>query len=103
MADNFEVQLIGIAAAIASTVSFAPQAWKIIKTRDVTGLSTPMYLITVSAFALWLGYGWLKSDWALIMTNALCLALSGFIFVMISLPAKHRDKVADAIKEPLVK
>lgn len=60
-----------------------------------------MYLMTVSAFALWLGYGWLKSDWALIVPNALCLALSGFIFVMICLPAKLRDEVANVIEKPL--
>lgn len=101
MAGNLTIHLIGIAAAFASTISFAPQAWKIIKTRDVSGLSAPMYLMTVSAFALWLSYGSLKSDWALIVPNALCLSLSGFIFVMICLPAKQRDKVADAIEEPL--
>jgi MtN3 and saliva related transmembrane protein len=97
------IQIVGTAAAVASTISFAPQAWKIIRTRDVTGLSAPMYLITVSAFALWLSYGWLKSDWALIVPNALCFGLSGFILVMICLPKKNRQKVADAIEEPLRK
>ncbi len=48
MTEAVTVQLIGIAAAVASTTSFAPQAWKIIKTRDVKGLSAPMYLITVA-------------------------------------------------------
>jgi MtN3 and saliva related transmembrane protein len=101
MTEIVAAQLIGIGAAVASTVSFAPQAWMIIKTRDVTGLSAPMYLITVAAFALWVGYGWLKSDWALIVPNSLCFVLSGFIFLMICLPAKQRQKVADVIEDPL--
>src|ERR1039458_1741764 len=37
----------GALAAIASTASFAPQAWKIIKTRETKNLSTIMYGLTV--------------------------------------------------------
>ncbi|MEO7739986.1 MAG: SemiSWEET family transporter [Novosphingobium sp.] len=95
--------LIGTAAAVASTASFAPQAWKIIATRDVSGLSSRMYLLTVAAFALWLTYGWIKQDWALMVPNALCLALSGFIYIMLQLPPRSRDTVADLIGEPLSK
>jgi len=98
---GFWTQIIGYTAAVISTVSFAPQAWKIIRTRDVGGLSGPMYSLTVAAFALWLSYGWLKSDWALIVPNALCLGLSGFIFMMISLPPRERGRVANLIEEPL--
>lgn len=93
------VETVGIAAAIASTASFAPQAWKLVKTRDVEGLSVRMYALTVTGFALWLSYGVLRADWALIVPNAICLALAGFILLMVILPARRRDRLADRIEQ----
>lgn len=90
--------LVGAAAAIASTASFAPQAWRIIRTRKVDGLSPGMYALTVSAFALWLAYGVLGADWALIVPNFLCLALSLFILSMIVASPRKRDDLADKIE-----
>jgi uncharacterized protein with PQ loop repeat len=49
------VTVVGYLAAICSVVSFTPQAWKIIKTRDTKSISAPMYAITVVGFAFWLG------------------------------------------------
>jgi MtN3 and saliva related transmembrane protein len=92
------VQIIGILAAIASTISFLPQAWKIISTRDVEGLSRRMYALTVTGFALWLTYGIGIGDWALIVPNAICLALTLFIFAMICLPKTKREAVADVVQ-----
>lgn len=92
------IQSIGILAAVASTASFAPQAWKIISTRDVDGLSAKMYALTVVGFLLWLSYGIGKGDWTLIGPNAICLALSVFILAMIMMPQKKRDAVADVIQ-----
>jgi MtN3 and saliva related transmembrane protein len=39
------VTLIGYIASLCSMTSFTPQAWKI--TRDTSGISAPMYAITV--------------------------------------------------------
>ena len=91
------VTIIGSLAAIASTVSFTPQAWKIIRTRDTGAISAPMYAITVVGFALWTSYGLLLGQWPLIVTNSICLLLSGFILTMKLLPPRKRDKVADAL------
>lgn len=91
--------LVGAGAAIASTVSFAPQAWKIIRSRDTNGLSAGMYGLTVAAFCLWCAYGILRSDWALIVPNALCLALAAFIWTMILLPPPAREAVAETIED----
>ncbi|WP_363349580.1 SemiSWEET transporter [Methylocystis echinoides] len=88
---------IGAAAAICSTASFAPQAWKIIKTRDTESISGKMYVLTVAAFALWMSYGVLRGDWALIAPNAICFALAAFILTMKQLPQRKKDAVADAL------
>ena len=95
------VQVIGTMAAIASVVSFSPQAWKIIRTRDVKGLSTGMYTLTVAAFALWMTYGLLQGDWTLFVPNFLCLIFSGFILMMIMMPKKARDNVSDTINDKI--
>jgi MtN3 and saliva related transmembrane protein len=99
MTDTSMIQIIGAVAAIASVVSFSPQAWKVIQTRNVKGLSARMYALTVAAFALWLLYGILKMDWALIVPNGLCLILAGFILMMIMLPKPARAKVSKTIKD----
>lgn len=90
-------QVVGTLAACASVASFFPQAWKIIKTRDVEGLSPFMYLLTVAAFALWMTFGLLKGEWALIVPNTLCLAAAAFILLMILIPSRARENVADKL------
>lgn len=88
---------IGFAAAICSTTSFAPQAWKIIKTRQTADLSLPMYVITVLGFALWLGYGAMLGQWPLMLSNGLCFLLSGFILMMKLAPRRMKDRIADTV------
>lgn len=97
MAGEQMIQIIGIFAAIASTASFLPQAWKIISTRDVEGLSARMYMLTVTGFTLWMSYGIGKGDWALIIPNTICLLLTLFILAMIIMPKEKREAVADAV------
>ncbi len=89
--------LLGTGAALCSTASFAPQAWKIIRSRETKDLSTGMYLLTVSGFALWLAYGIGLRQWPLIASNGICLALAAFILTMKLLPRREKNKVADAI------
>ncbi|HEX6103016.1 MAG TPA: SemiSWEET transporter [Alphaproteobacteria bacterium] len=91
------ITLIGSAAAICSTTSFVPQAWKIIRTRDTSGLSARMYAVTVTGFSLWLAYGIMLGEWPLIVTNAVCLALSAFILAMRILPQRKKEAVADLL------
>ncbi len=91
------VSIIGFCATACSVGSFVPQAVKVIRTRDMAGVSMRMYAITVVGFSLWLTYGLLLWQWPLILTNGACLVLSGFILVMKLLPRHKREEVADAI------
>ena len=89
--------ILGTCAAIASTISFAPQAWKVIRTRRTADISAAMYAITVAGFALWDGYGLRLGQWPLVASNSICLLLSGFILLMKLLPRRDKEKVAEAL------
>ncbi|HZF74877.1 MAG TPA: SemiSWEET transporter [Acetobacteraceae bacterium] len=86
--------IVGYAATVCSVTSFVPQAWRIIRTRDVASISKRMYVITVIGFSLWFVYGLMLGQWPLILTNGICLLLSGFILVMKMLPRRSREAVA---------
>ena len=89
--------VLGGVAAVASTASFAPQAWKVIRTRETRGISAGTYVLACTAFALWLAYGALSLQWPLVATNGVCLVMAGFILVMKLLPRARRDAVARAL------
>ena len=74
--------IVETGAAVASTTSFAPQAVKIIRTRETKDISFWMYVLTVSAFGLWTAYGVMTRQWPLLCANLICLFLSGFILSM---------------------
>ncbi len=74
--------LVGVGAALCSMGSFAPQALKIIRERDASGISLRMYMITVAGFSLWFVYGLLLRSWPLMASNLVCLALSGLILAL---------------------
>ena len=89
--------LVGGMATLASTTSFVPQAWKVIRTRDTEAISKRMYTVTVVGFALWLTYGWMLGQWPLILTNGICLLLSAFILMMKLLPQHKKEAVAETL------
>ncbi|AMJ62993.1 SemiSWEET family sugar transporter [Bosea sp. PAMC 26642] len=91
------VSIIGFLAAACSVSSFVPQAFKILRTRDTSSLSPPMYALTTTGFVLWTVYGIAQGQWPLILTNAICLVFAGFILVMTLLSPAKKDAVADAI------
>ena len=69
-------ELVGFVAAILTTVSFYPQAFKIIKTKDTQSISLLMYSIINLGIALWLVYGILQHDKPIIYANAFTLVAS---------------------------
>jgi MtN3 and saliva related transmembrane protein len=89
------VAILGAGAALASMASFVPQAWKIIRSRKTGDISVRMYILTVTAFALWLAYGALQLQWPLVVSNGVCLVLSAFILLMALLPRAEKTRVAD--------
>jgi MtN3 and saliva related transmembrane protein len=91
------IVVTGTLAALCSTVSFVPQAWRIVRTRDTQAISPLTYSLTVTGFALWAAYGVGLGEWPLIVTNSICFVLSAFILLMTLLPRAKKDAVADTI------
>ncbi|WP_416306918.1 SemiSWEET transporter [Neptunicella sp. SCSIO 80796] len=73
------IDSIGFIAAFCTTFSFAPQVLMVIKTGDTSSLSLAMYIVFTAGVALWLGYGILRGDVAVIAANALTLVLASII------------------------
>jgi MtN3 and saliva related transmembrane protein len=79
---NLVANVVGTAAAVCSITSFAPQIVKIWKARDASAVSLRTYSLTVTCFALWVGYGVLTMAWPIIVANACALAMSMGVLVM---------------------
>lgn len=91
------ITIAGSVAALCSMISFVPQAWRIVKSRDTSSISPVMYSFTVAGFALWTLYGIGLGEWPLIVTNSVCLLLASFILLMTLLPQAKKNAMADTM------
>ncbi|MBN6042487.1 SemiSWEET transporter [Citrobacter sp. ku-bf4] len=76
------ISLIGYLAACLTTLSFLPQAIKVITTRNTQGISGLMYVMFVCGLVMWLIYGLLIEDTAVSMANFLTLVFALPILVI---------------------
>jgi len=76
------IEILGITAAILTTISFLPQTIKTIKTKNTKDLSLSMYSILFVGIALWFVYGYLIGDLPIMLANGVTLVLSGAILVL---------------------
>jgi MtN3 and saliva related transmembrane protein len=79
---NLAANAVGTAAALCSMSSFGPQIVKIWRDRDASEISLTMYLVTVTGFALWTGYGLLTQSWPVTVSNIICLVMSGSVLAL---------------------
>ena len=73
---------IGTLAAAFSIGSFIPQIVKMIKTKDVSGVSSKTYAFTVTCFVLWVIYGVRIGAWPVAISNAAALAASATVLIL---------------------
>lgn len=67
--------LIGLAAALCTTLSYVPQLRKCWRTGKATDLSLTMFATLATGVALWIVYGILQSDPVIILANVASLSL----------------------------
>jgi MtN3 and saliva related transmembrane protein len=76
------VSLIGSAAALCTTGAYVPQLVKTWRSRRAADISGNMFALLMLGTALWLAYGILKTDWAIMAANAVSLALASAVMVL---------------------
>lgn len=79
------IQMIGNIAAVLTTVSFVPDAIKVVRTKDVSGINPIMYTLFVSGVFLWLVYAIATNQPSLLGANGVT-----FFFSSITLFYKHK-------------
>jgi MtN3 and saliva related transmembrane protein len=81
-----QTEIVGIVAAVLTTVAFLPQVIHTIRTRSTHDISLRMYSLYTVGIFLWLIYGLLLNDVPLIAANIVTFLLSGTI---LSLKLRH--------------
>ncbi len=76
------IDLIGYVAAVLTTIAFVPQALTSWRTRNLSGVSLPMYSIFTAGVAMWLAYGVMLGSSPIIVANSITLALSGTVLAL---------------------
>jgi MtN3 and saliva related transmembrane protein len=87
------IDVLGLSAAFCTTISFVPQAIKVVKTGDTEALSLLMYTIFTLGVALWLAYGLMRQDLAISLANIVTIILASIILVM-----KVRNELRKRVK-----
>ncbi len=72
---------VGLAAAFFTTISYFPQLSKTWRTGEAGDLSLRMLLALWTGLVLWVVYGVMQQDLAIIIANAISVGLVGFVAV----------------------
>jgi len=71
--------IFGYSAAFLTTIAFVPQASHSWKTRDLSGISLPMYSLFTVGVACWLVYGIAINSMPVILANGVTLVLAAIV------------------------
>jgi MtN3 and saliva related transmembrane protein len=77
------------AAALLTTVSFIPQAFHVLRTRDTAAISLTMYALFTLGITCWGIFGLMTVQWPIILANGVTLVPAVLILAM---------KVRDVLK-----
>ena len=73
------IDLLGLAAACLTTGCLVPQVAQTWRTRSAKDLNLKMFLMMTAGIVLWLVFGILRGEFAIIAANAAALLLSSAI------------------------
>jgi MtN3 and saliva related transmembrane protein len=76
------IEVWGLVAGILTSSSVLPQIIKTIREKKAEQVSPFMFAVLLTGNAMWIYYGFNKSDFAIISTNILALALSLLMLVL---------------------
>jgi len=82
------IDILGIIAGICTSSSIIPQIVKTLKEKKAQEVSVFMFIVLMTGNALWIYYGFEKSDIAIISTNFFALVLN---IIMIVLKFRYKE------------
>ncbi len=74
------IEILGLAAGTISSITFLPQVIRVWKTKSAKDLSFNMLLLLILGVTMWLTYGILQKDVAIIYTNSMVLTMAFIMF-----------------------
>jgi MtN3 and saliva related transmembrane protein len=76
------ITVLGLIAGALTTTAFVPQVLKIRRTRSAADISTGMFVAFCIGVTLWLIYGVLNRDVAIVATNFVTLVLALTVLIL---------------------
>ncbi|BDU51512.1 SemiSWEET transporter [Haliovirga abyssi] len=76
------VTVLGFTAATLTSLSFFPQAIKVIKTRDTKSISLIMYSMFTLGVFLWLLYGFFSNSMPVLIANIVTLIPATVVLIL---------------------
>lgn len=70
------IKILGLIAGTITSITFIPQVLQIWKTKSAKDISILMLSLLITGVSLWLTYGIVVKDIAIIYTNGMVLAMS---------------------------
>ena len=80
--------VLGFVAATLTTIAFIPQTIQSWRTRDMSGISLPMYSLFTTGVVLWIIYASLIQNWPVLIATIITLGTSGSILWLKIQPIK---------------
>ncbi len=75
------ITVLGILAAVCTSLAFLPQVIQVVKTKSTHDISLAMFLLFCLGVSLWLTYGLFIRDIPVIAANVVTLVLAGIILI----------------------
>lgn len=82
--------IIGLLAATLTTLAFAPQALHTLRTKNTAGISLSMYVMFVCGVSVWIVYGMMVGDTAILLANIFTFLLALPVLIMILLNRRQK-------------
>lgn len=77
------IEILGIVAGLCTTSAVIPQLRKAFKTKKTDDVSIGMFVVLIIGFVLWIIYGVKQSDFPIVLTNGISLALNSLMIILI--------------------
>jgi MtN3 and saliva related transmembrane protein len=76
------IEVLGLVAGFIGAFAFAPQAFKIVRDRDASGVSRLTYAMVLTGAVLWGTYGVFRGAPSIVLWNVVAAALAAMVLVL---------------------